>query len=93
MLAIGRGLMSEPRLLLLDEPSLGLAPMLVREVLSIIEELHHTGMTVLLVEQNARAALKISDKGYVLETGRIALSGDSRDLLNNEKVKEAYLGL
>jgi branched-chain amino acid transport system ATP-binding protein len=93
MLAIGRGLMSQPRLLLLDEPSLGLAPLLVLEVLNIIKDLHNKGITILLVEQNATAALKISDRGYVIETGSIALTGNSEDLLNNERVKHAYLGV
>lgn len=93
MLAIGRGLMAQPRLLLLDEPSLGLAPRLVSEVLNIIKDLHDKGITILLVEQNASAALRISDRGYVLETGSIALRGNSEDLLNNEKVRKAYLGV
>jgi len=92
MLAMGRGLMAKPRLLLLDEPSLGLAPLLVREILSVIERLKTEGTTILLVEQNARAALRISDRAYVLETGRIRLQGTAADLLDNEEVKRAYLG-
>jgi len=92
MLAIGRGLMAKPRLLLLDEPSLGLAPLLVREILSVIERLKAEGTTILLVEQNARAALRISDRAYVLETGSIRLHGTAEDLLGNEEVKKAYLG-
>lgn len=93
MLAIGRGLMAQPRLFLLDEPSLGLAPMLVQAVFHDIEDLHHSGMTILLVEQNASAALKLANKGYVIETGSIILSGKSEDLLNNVTVKKAYLGM
>jgi len=92
MLAMGRGLMAKPRLLLLDEPSLGLAPLLVREILSVIERLKTEGTTILLVEQNARAALRISDRAYVLEIGRIRLQGTAADLLDNEEVKKAYLG-
>jgi branched-chain amino acid transport system ATP-binding protein len=92
MLAIGRGLMAKPRLLLFDEPSLGLAPLVVREILSVIERLKAEGTTILLVEQNARAALRISDRAYVLETGRIRLQGTAEDLLDNEEVKKAYLG-
>lgn len=92
MLALGRALMSKPKLLMLDEPSLGLAPILVDEVFQIIREINSKGMTVLLVEQNARAALKIADKAYVLETGAISLSGTGQELLNNPKVRAAYLG-
>ena len=92
MLALGRALMSKPELLMLDEPSLGLAPILVDEVFQIIREINSKGMTVLLVEQNARAALKIADKAYVLETGAISLSGTGQELLNNPKVRAAYLG-
>ena len=92
MLAIGRGLMGQPVFLLLDEPSLGLAPLLVQEIISIIEKLKKRGTTVLLVEQNARAALKISDRAYVLENGRVRLQGDAFQLLNNPEVKKAYLG-
>lgn len=92
MLAIGRGLMGQPVFLLLDEPSLGLAPLLVQEIISIIEKLKKRGTTVLLVEQNARAALKISDRAYVLENGRVRLQGDAFQLLDNPEVKKAYLG-
>jgi branched-chain amino acid transport system ATP-binding protein len=92
MLAIGRALMTRPRLLLLDEPSMGLAPLIVKEIFSIIQELNTMGTTILLVEQNARAALQIADYGYVLETGRIVLEGETRELLDNAKVKAAYLG-
>jgi branched-chain amino acid transport system ATP-binding protein len=92
MLAIGRGMMANPRLLMLDEPSLGLAPIVVREVFRIIRHLHEAGMTVLLVEQNAYQALKVADRGYVVETGRLAVSGSARDLLDDEQVSSAYLG-
>jgi branched-chain amino acid transport system ATP-binding protein len=92
MLAIGRGLMADPRLLLLDEPSLGLAPMIVREIFHIIKELKEEGCTILLVEQNARGALNISQRGYVIETGRITLSGTALDLLRDGKVRRAFLG-
>ena len=92
MLSIGRGLMSRPRLLLLDEPSLGLAPKLVRLVFDTIKTINDQGTTILLVEQNAYAALQIADRGYVLENGRIALSGLAKDLASDEKVKKAYLG-
>ncbi|MFK5884039.1 MAG: ABC transporter ATP-binding protein [Candidatus Izemoplasma sp.] len=91
MLAMGRALMSRPKILLLDEPSMGLAPLLVDEIFNIIKDINKTGTTILLVEQNANRALHISDKGYVLETGKIIASGLSKDLLNDEKVKEAYL--
>ncbi len=93
MLAIGRGLMSRPRLLMLDEPSLGLAPILVREVFRIIEEINARGVTVLLVEQNVRQALEVAHRGYVLETGRIVQSGAAADLLDDPRIKRAYLGL
>ena len=93
MLAIGRGLMSRPRLLMLDEPSLGLAPILVREVFRIIEEINTRGVTVLLVEQNVRQALEVAHRGYVLETGRIVQSGAAADLLEDPRIKQAYLGL
>ena len=93
MLAIGRALMSKPRLLMLDEPSLGLAPRIVRDILRIVAELRATGVAILLVEQNARAALQIADRGYVLETGEIALSGTSAELSGNPRVVESYLGL
>jgi branched-chain amino acid transport system ATP-binding protein len=92
MLALGRGLMSRPELLMLDEPSLGLAPKLVREVFGIIRSIHEKGMTILLIEQNAKAALKVADYGYVLQTGRIFLEGSGSDLLQDPSVKEAYLG-
>lgn len=93
MLAIGRALMARPKLLLLDEPSMGLAPLLVEEVFNVIQTLKAQGMTILLVEQNAFAALAIADRGYVLETGSIALTGSGRDLLDNEQVRAAYLGM
>ncbi len=93
MLAIGRGLMSRPRLLMLDEPSLGLAPILVREVFNIIGQINARGVTVLLVEQNVRQALEIAHRGYVLETGRIVRSGSAQDLLADPEIKRAYLGL
>jgi len=92
MLAIGRALMSRPDLLMLDEPSLGLAPLLVEEVFEVIQKIHEQGKTVLLIEQNAYAALNIADYGYVIETGRIVLEGTGKDLLKDEKVKKAYLG-
>lgn len=92
MLAMGRALMSRPRLLLLDEPSMGLAPLLIKEIFSIIEDINKTGTTVLLVEQNANMALSIANRAYVLETGRITLSGDARDLAASEDVRKAYLG-
>lgn len=92
MLAVGRALMSRPKLLLLDEPSLGLAPLVVQDIFTIIQEINKQGMTVLLIEQNANMALKIADLAYVLETGNITMSGTGAELLSNEKVKEAYLG-
>ena len=92
MLAIGRALMAKPSFLMMDEPSLGLAPLVVREVFNIIKQIHSEGRTILLVEQNARAALELSDYAYVLETGRVVLEGDSKQLANNEDVKRAYLG-
>jgi branched-chain amino acid transport system ATP-binding protein len=92
MLTIGRALMARPRLLMLDEPSLGLAPLLVKAIFETIREINERGVTILLVEQNARAALKIADRGYVLETGRVVLSGRARDLLQDERVRKAYLG-
>ena len=92
MLAMGRALMSRPRLLMLDEPSMGLAPILVQEIFNIIKALHDAGTTVLLVEQNARMALSIADRAYVLETGKVSMSGNAADLANDERVKQAYLG-
>lgn len=92
MVAIGRGLMARPKALLLDEPSLGLAPLLVKEIFRVLLQLRQEGTTILLVEQNARAALELSDRAYVLETGRIELSGASKELISNEEVKKAYLG-
>ena len=92
MLSIGRALMASPRLLLLDEPSLGLAPLIVEQIMGIIGRIREEGLTVLLVEQNATAALELGDYGYVIETGRVVLEDRSCDLLNNPKVKEAYLG-
>lgn len=92
MLAIGRALMARPRLLMLDEPSLGLAPLIVREVLNVVASLRAHGVSVLLVEQNARAALRVADRAYVLETGSVVLSGAARDLLHDARVIETYLG-
>jgi len=92
MLAIGRALMSRPKLIMMDEPSLGLAPIIVKELFGIIKKINEEGMTVLLIEQNANAALKIADIGYIMETGRITLQGAGKDLLNNEEIKKAYLG-
>ena len=93
MLALGRALMSRPRLLMLDEPSLGLAPLIVRDIFRIVSSLRETGVSILLVEQNARAALQVADYGYVLETGEIVLEGPSADLVANPRVIESYLGL
>jgi branched-chain amino acid transport system ATP-binding protein len=92
MLALGRGLMSHPQLLMLDEPSLGLAPKLVKEVFGIIRNIHAEKTTILLIEQNAMAALAVADYGYVLQTGQISMEGEGKDLLQNPAVKEAYLG-
>lgn len=92
MLAIGRGLMSRPSVLMLDEPSLGLAPLLVQEVMQTVRDLREANLAIILVEQNAQAALKIADRGYVLETGRIVLEGTGNELLANERVKDHYLG-
>ena len=92
MLAMGRALMSKPKLLMLDEPSMGLAPILVDQIFAIIKELHQAGTTILLVEQNARAALSVADRGYVLETGKIVATGTGAELLLDETVKKAYLG-
>ncbi|MBO0456849.1 ABC transporter ATP-binding protein [Enterococcus hulanensis] len=92
MLAMGRALMSKPRLLLLDEPSMGLAPIFIQEIFNIIQEIQKQGTTVLLIEQNAKMALSIADRGYVLETGKVVLSGTGQELLESEEVKKAYLG-
>ena len=92
MLAIGRALMSHPRLLMLDEPSMGLAPILVEQIFDIIRELHKAGTTILLVEQNAQAALSVADRGYVLETGKVVTTGTGRELLESPAIKKAYLG-
>ncbi|MGO3728431.1 MAG: ABC transporter ATP-binding protein [Enterococcus viikkiensis] len=92
MLAMGRALMSKPRLLLLDEPSMGLAPIFIKEIFNIIQEIKEQGTTVLLIEQNAKMALSIADRGYVLETGKVVLSGTGQDLLDSDEVKKAYLG-
>lgn len=92
MLAVGRAMMIRPKILMLDEPSLGLAPLLVKDIFDIIKEIHSQGNTILLVEQNAKKALEIADYGYVLETGTMFLEGEGKDLLNDEKVKAAYLG-
>jgi len=92
MLAMGRALMSRPRLLLLDEPSMGLAPLLIREIFNIIVDINKTGTTVLLVEQNANMALSIANRAYVLETGRITISGDAKELAASEDIRKAYLG-
>jgi len=92
MLAIGRALMSNPKLLLLDEPSLGLAPIIMSKIFKTIKEVNREGITVLLVEQNARAALKLSNRGYVLENGRVVLQGKGEELLGNEEIRKAYLG-
>jgi branched-chain amino acid transport system ATP-binding protein len=92
MLAIARGLMGKPRLLMLDEPSLGLAPIIVKDVFRIIENIRGQGITVMLVEQNAKKSLGICDKSYVIENGKIVLSGTGQELLNNEQIAKAYLG-
>lgn len=92
MLAVGRALMSRPKLLMMDEPSLGLAPLIVKEIFNIIEEINRQGVTILLIEQNANVSLKIAHKAYVMETGDITLEGTGNDLLRNEEVKKAYLG-
>mgnify|MGYP001026741237 FL=1 len=92
MLAIARAMMAKPKIILLDEPSMGLAPIIVKEVFEIIKKLNESGITIVLVEQNAKLALSIADRGYVLETGKIILSGTGEELLNNENVKKAYLG-
>ena len=92
MLAVGRAMMMRPKLMMMDEPSLGLAPLVIRDIFRIIERLHEEGITILLVEQNANAALRIADSAYVLETGRITMQGTGKELLDNPQVKEAYLG-
>ena len=92
MLAVGRALMARPRLIMMDEPSLGLAPLVVRDIFSIIRQINQQGVTILLIEQNANMALKVADKAYVMETGRITLSGTGQELLSNDAVKAAYLG-
>lgn len=92
MLAMGRAMMSNPKLIVMDEPSMGLSPILVKEVFKIIEAMHSSGITVLLVEQNAKMALSIADRAYVLETGKIAMEGNADELMNDERVKKAYLG-
>ena len=92
MLAMGRALMSNPKLLLMDEPSLGLSPIMCLEIAKIVRDIHQEGRTIVLVEQNARLALNLAQKGYVLETGRIVLAGDAKDLQENEEVKKSYLG-
>lgn len=92
MLAVGRALMSKPKMIMMDEPSLGLAPIVVKDIFSIIKEIKDEGITVLLIEQNANMALKIADVGYVMETGKITMSGKGLELLENEEIKEAYLG-
>ena len=93
MLAVGRALMSRPKLLMLDEPSMGLAPLIVKEIFALIQRIRSMGTTILLVEQNARMALKVSDRAYVLQTGEITLSGKASDLLKSEEVQKAYLGM
>ena len=92
MLAMGRALMSRPKIILMDEPSMGLSPILVSEIFNIIEDISKAGTTVLLVEQNAKKALAIADRAYVLETGNITLEGDAHELADNDSVKKAYLG-
>ena len=92
MLAIGRALMSHPKIILMDEPSMGLSPILVNEIFDIIKSVNAAGTTVLLVEQNAKKALSIADRAYVLETGNISMSGKASDLMNDDAVKKAYLG-
>lgn len=93
MLAVGRALMADPKIILMDEPSMGLSPLLVQEIFSIIKEVNAQGITVLLVEQNAKMALKVANRAYVLETGKIKLSGDAQELLHNDEVRKAYLGV
>jgi len=93
MCAIGRGLMAKPQLLVIDELSLGLAPVITEQIMEVIQEIHKNGLTLLIVEQDVQSILEVSDKGYVMEMGKITLEGDSRELLQSEHVKEAYLGL
>jgi branched-chain amino acid transport system ATP-binding protein len=93
MVAIGRGLMARPKLLMLDEPSLGLAPILIKSIFETIRKIADTGTTVLLVEQDVRHSLSLSDRGYVMEHGRVAMEGTARELLDNPHIKEAYLGI
>ena len=92
MLAVARALMSKPKIMMMDEPSLGLAPLIVRDIFSIIREVNKNGVTILLVEQNANMALQVADKAYVMETGVITLSGSGKELMDNEGVRKAYLG-
>lgn len=92
MLAVGRALMAKPKVMMMDEPSLGLAPLVVKDIFSIIRRINDDGVTVLLIEQNANAALKIADRGYVLQTGNVTMTGTGMELLNDESIKEAYLG-
>ena len=92
MLAMGRALMSRPKLMMLDEPSMGLAPILVRQIFDIIKEIHKQGTTILLIEQNANMALSIADRAYVLETGKIVMSGSAKEIMQSEDIKNAYLG-
>ena len=92
MLAMGRALMSKPKLMMLDEPSMGLAPILVEQIFDIVKELNAAGTTILLVEQNARMALSVADRAYVLETGRITMSGNAHELAEDDRVRKAYLG-
>ncbi len=92
MLAVARALMSRPKLLMMDEPSLGLAPLIIKDIFNIIKQIHKTGVTILLIEQNANAALHVADKAYVMETGRIIMQGTGKELLSNDDIKHAYLG-
>ena len=92
MLAVARSLMSRPRIMMLDEPSLGLAPLVVQNIFNILKEINEEGVTILLIEQNANMALRLADKAYVLETGKIIMEGTGKELLDNPKIKEAYLG-
>ena len=92
MLAMGRALMSHPKIIVMDEPSMGLSPILVNDIFDIIKEVSASGTTVLLVEQNAKKALSIADRAYVLETGKIVLEGDAKELMNDDSIKKAYLG-